>query len=593
MSKKQKLGNSEATHIVEVFNSEDLLTPDEALYVTKCQGDHQTAKSRLILFPPWTSTSMVKKNYNVQVVDGFTQNAVRNLICLDSEKIFVFEVTETRIKFLSSKKLIESISSFIKTANNTSRLNISCDSGVIFISSKNAERSFAISIDKKTGEVSSQRETSLRAISSRGVSRVFSHLRISGSKKRRASVYSFDQTCFTARKNKIFVISRKKAAFVLDLPNLGVRNIESAQKVTPLEVYDMCQGRGKQVITTIIHNSVCLLFLELATKKILSKKFISLGDLLFRRFEEVLPQNHRMLYHWKLQDVYFLDQKRLLVGALIRIGYNGRYLGLFSIDEPLKSIDPSKVRIRVVEFLIMNDVPRLMLREERGRSHLFYCYSDEKEIAHLVDLDPISLKTEHLMNEDDHDQYLFDPDLTEKTYSKTDLGSSVIARGTSTLLVGHNCRRSLDRVTHMLKLNLKENKFCYLDDIMVWSKEGVIQIVKLTQDRKTKDKRIDQVNEIFPRNHHMMLYRGKEYYLNLYRLENGNYMIYYVVLTIVPPGLSKKGLMSYEIDPESLSIVNTELNPFDDDDLAMSQAFFPIYRSSGFLVFCCNEKLSK
>ena len=214
MSKKQKLDKSEANHTVQILNSEDLLNSEEAKDASKGLEKHHIAKSSLIQFLLWTSLN--KKRFVVQIVDGITQNALRNLIYLNSEKIFVFEATETRINFLSSAKLTKSIREFIGTG--ISSIKISWNNGVIFINSR-----FTITIDKRTGEISSQREISANNIPFIGYNYKYSYLRISEPKKNRASIFKISHknvrgSNYSGIKGRVYNVSRKRISHVLELP---------------------------------------------------------------------------------------------------------------------------------------------------------------------------------------------------------------------------------------------------------------------------------------------------------------------------------------------------------------------------------------
>ena len=332
---------------------------------------------------------------------------------------------------------------------------------------------------------------------------------------------------------------------------------------------------------------------EFQTKKIIFKKEIWVVNLLMSRFEkEIYSEEQKKIESCQLQDIYFLEKERVVVGTMVILLDRGKDdLGFFSIPDPLKMIDPSKIKIKRAVFN-QKRASRLMLRQENGEDHLFYSQSDQYNNLRVFRLNPSTLEEEEVLSYWDQYYDLAEEGINNWTYSRIAPNRSLITLGDSPILFDTETNRIIHKLVLEEKLNPKQDRLRYLDNIMVWSKKGVIQIAKLVEDPTSKELRVDQMNEIFPKNYHMMVIPKNEFFLHLYRLENGNYVISYMILTYIQSGMNQRSLMSYEIDPDSLSIVNAELNPFD-KNLAINLSSLPIYHSSGFLVFCCNEKKCK
>ena len=140
---------------------------------------------------------------------------------------------------------------------------------------------------------------------------------------------------------------------------------------------------------------------------------------------------------------------------------------------------------------------------------------------------------------------------------------------------------------HQLKINFKENQFCFLDNILAWSSSKGIHVARLLNRPESSEAMIEKIKEV--KIEELFKEVGfecskKPPNFSLFKEDDGNFTIFLFKKKVVFFNKRETHFVRISIDPQTLEIKQVYNNPVDSKFFTTDQKV-QIHKTEGFLVF--------
>ena len=336
---------------------------------------------------------------------------------------------------------------------------------------------------------------------------------------------------------------------------------------------------------------------EFKSKKIVCRRGITIFDIIGEKLgfltnlhsERVQNEfRHLQDFYLQMKDVSYLPEHQTII-AKIGVGLVEAFFFIRNI------FGHQKFEMDLIEQNLSEAAIIDKFYQKESKKLFYFLFKTVKKLNPIIiAIDPSSL-SHKVISSGEMSRELIPFHNIKREYSNLSGSRVLMTTPKSSLILDLKDSEVVARARHRLEINAKNRQFYYLDDIIAWSSASCFTIAKVEKrDEEGYRREIALVREV-NLNQYLQasdFYQSVSHEFNLFKLEDGNYMISFFSNKSMRSGEKELIFVRIIFNPKDLEIKEVKsypgdgsLNPFDPN--------FPVYKIDEFMVFCFDVKLDQ